>query len=70
MGAGGDPTSSSQLSSGTKSVINLAALENPFVAGLEPAKPRDVQSAILVTAQNVHFNFAHKLFLIKCRLLC
>lgn len=27
-------------------------------------------SAILVTAQNVHFNFAHKLFLIKCRLLC
>lgn len=26
--------------------------------------------AILVTAQNVHFHFARKLLLIKCRLLC
>lgn len=42
VGAGGDPTSSSQLSSGTKSVINLTVLEDPFVAGLEPVKPRNI----------------------------
>lgn len=39
---GGNPTSSSlQLSSGTKSITNLVAPENLFVAGLEPAQSRN-----------------------------
>lgn len=41
MGAEGDSTSYLQLSSGTKYVIKFAALENPFVAGLEPVKSRN-----------------------------
>lgn len=41
MRVGGDPTSHSQLSPGTKSIINLVALENPFVAGLEPVESRN-----------------------------